>query len=257
MSTYRISEASERTGFPASTLRYYEDVGLIVPARTEAGYRVYDDRAIERLRFVSRAKQLGLQLDEITDLVALWDDDRCAPVAHRLRDLVTDKLQTTQDRVAELVAFAAQLQRVIAGLDGPVGDGPCGPSCACHADGDTEPSAADERVAVPLVAKPPSPPEVPPIACTLAPDRMSDRMVEWQELLARAVGREPVDGGVRVRFPAGAEPAVEVARLAAAEQACCPFFEFTIAVHHTGTVLEVRAPADAAVLVDAVLGVAP
>jgi DNA-binding transcriptional MerR regulator len=252
--TYRISEASERTGFPASTLRYYEDVGLIVPARTDAGYRVYDDRAIDRLRFVSRAKQLGLQLDEITDLVALWDDDRCAPVAHRLRDLVTDKLQITQDRVTELVAFAAQLQRVIAGLDGPVGDGPCGPSCACHAD--AEPTAVGDQVAVQLVTKPGTTRDAPPIACTLAPDRMSDRMVEWQELLAQAIGREPIDGGGRVRFPAGADRAAEVARLAAAERDCCAFFDFTIAMNHTGTVLEVRAPADAAVLIDAVFGVA-
>jgi DNA-binding transcriptional MerR regulator len=256
MTTYRISEASERTGFPASTLRYYEDVGLIVPARTDAGYRVYDDRAIDRLRFVSRAKQLGLQLDEITDLVALWDDDRCAPVANRLRDLVTDKLQITQDRVAELVAFAAQLERVIAGLDGPVGDGPCGPSCACHANGDAEPSATGDPVAVQLVAKPETTLDAPPIACTLAPDRMSDRMVEWHKLLTQAIGREPLDGGVRVRFPAGPDVAAEVAQLAAAEHDCCTFFNFTIVMNHTGTVLEVRAPADAAVLVDAVFGVA-
>src|SRR5688572_24496240 len=134
MTAYRISEAAERTGFPASTLRYYEDVGLLVPGRTEAGYRVYDDRAIDRLQFVARAKQLGLQLDEITELVALWDDDRCAPVAHRLRGFVAEKLSITQGRIAEMVAFAAQLQTAIARLDGPAGSGPCGPDCACAAE---------------------------------------------------------------------------------------------------------------------------
>ena len=65
-----------RTGFSPSALRYYEDLGLLRPGRNRSGYRVYDDPSVERLRFVGRAKQLGLNLDEIGGLLALWDGDR-------------------------------------------------------------------------------------------------------------------------------------------------------------------------------------
>jgi DNA-binding transcriptional MerR regulator len=258
MTMYRISEAAVRTGFPASTLRYYEDVGLLVPGRTEAGYRVYDDRAIDRLQFVARAKQLGLQLDEIIELVALWDDDQCAPVATRLRGFVADKLAVTQGRIAEMVAFAAQLQAAAARLDGPAGGGPCGPDCACSADSPADAAdggpAPGPRTAVQLVAKPAA---APPIACTLSAAEMPGRMADWEAVLARAVGREAFDGGLRIRFPAEPELAAELAGLAAAEQGCCSFYEFAIVIAPGATVLDVRAPADAAALVDALFGVAP
>lgn len=59
VSVYTIGEAADRTGFSASTLRYYEGIGLAAPsARTDAGYRLYDDDGLARLAFVARAKQL-------------------------------------------------------------------------------------------------------------------------------------------------------------------------------------------------------
>jgi MerR family transcriptional regulator, copper efflux regulator len=83
--TFTIGEAAARTGFPPSTLRYYETIGLVAPSeRTDAGYRLYDERALARLAFVSRAKQLGCTLDEVVDLVGLWDGDGCAPIQRRL-----------------------------------------------------------------------------------------------------------------------------------------------------------------------------
>jgi DNA-binding transcriptional MerR regulator len=94
-----ISAVAARTGFAPSDLRLYEDAGLIKRDRTDAGYRVYDDRSVERLRFVSRAKQLGLSLDEITELVALGD------------------LQRFRNRMAAADA-----------------SGSCGDRCACQAD---------------------------------------------------------------------------------------------------------------------------
>src|SRR4029079_4289209 len=79
--TYTIGEAAERSGFSASALRYYEGIGLVQPSnRTDAGYRLYDDRALGRLAFIGRAKQLGCTLEEIIDLVSIWDGERCGPV---------------------------------------------------------------------------------------------------------------------------------------------------------------------------------
>ena len=74
-----ISEAAERTGFSPSALRFYEQHGLVRPARTASGYRSYGDADLERLGFIGRAKGFGLSLDEITELYradargyALW-----------------------------------------------------------------------------------------------------------------------------------------------------------------------------------------
>jgi DNA-binding transcriptional MerR regulator len=134
VSTYTIGEVAERSGFSASALRYYEGIGLVAPAhRTPAGYRVYDDGTLARLGFIARAKQLGCSLDEITDLVGLWDGERCVPVQRRFHDLVTAKLAETEARVAELRAFADQLQVAATRLAGPAVDGPCDEGCACLA----------------------------------------------------------------------------------------------------------------------------
>ena len=96
MSTLTIGQVAERTGFTASALRYYEGLGLVMPTtRTDAGYRLYGDDTVHRLAFIARAKQLGCSLDEITDLLAIWDGDRCAPVQRRFHELVTEKIGAT------------------------------------------------------------------------------------------------------------------------------------------------------------------
>ena len=57
----RIGELGREAGVSAKTIRYYESVGLLdEPARTESGYRDYDDDAVERLRFVRDAQATGV-----------------------------------------------------------------------------------------------------------------------------------------------------------------------------------------------------
>ena len=57
---YRIKEVSERSGFSAPTLRYYEEIGILPePKRTPAGYRSYDDSTLARLSFIARASSSG------------------------------------------------------------------------------------------------------------------------------------------------------------------------------------------------------
>lgn len=77
----RIADVSRRSGFTPATLRYYEEIGLLPPpTRTDAGYRIYDERSVERLAFIARAKQLGCTLGEIADLTIAWDGGECGPV---------------------------------------------------------------------------------------------------------------------------------------------------------------------------------
>jgi DNA-binding transcriptional MerR regulator len=136
VSTYTIGEVADRSGFTTSALRYYEGIGLVSPpTRTGAGYRLYDDDSLARLAFIARAKHLGCTLDEITDLVAVWDGT-CEPVQRRFHDLVTTKLAETERQIAELTALHAQLAGAAAQLAGPAVDGPCDGDCACmKADG--------------------------------------------------------------------------------------------------------------------------
>ncbi len=131
MSDYRISELAQRSGFPASTLRFYETSGLLPADRTPGGYRRYDDGAVERLRFIAAGKGLGLGLDEIRELLAVWEQGACAEVRARLRPLVADRIDDGERRIAELSAFVETLAGVRDELAGPAPDGPCGPGCGC------------------------------------------------------------------------------------------------------------------------------
>lgn len=134
VSTYTIGETAERSGFSASALRYYEGIGLVAPStRTGAGYRIYDDETLSRLSFIARAKQLGCSLEEITDLVDIWDGERCGPVQKPFHDLVTTKLADAERQIAQLTALTDQLRHAAAQLAGPAIDGPCSEDCACVA----------------------------------------------------------------------------------------------------------------------------
>lgn len=141
--TYTIGEAAERSGFSASALRYYEGIGLVMPTdRTGSGYRLYDDRVLTRLAFIARAKRLGCSLEDIADLVGVWDGEACGPVQKRLHDLVTDKLFEAERQIAELTSFRDQLQSAATNLTGPAPDRPCSESCACIAlDGAMAPAS--------------------------------------------------------------------------------------------------------------------
>jgi MerR family transcriptional regulator, copper efflux regulator len=132
--TYTIGEIAERSGFSCSALRYYERIGLVEPStRTGAGYRLYDHNTLARLAFISRAKQLGCSLEEITDLVGIWDGERCGPVQKRFHDLITTKLADAERQIAELTALTGQLRDAAAMLAGPAIDAPCNEECACLA----------------------------------------------------------------------------------------------------------------------------
>ncbi|HEU5470630.1 MAG TPA: MerR family transcriptional regulator [Actinophytocola sp.] len=131
MSTYRISELARRCGLPASTLRFYEQAGLLPAARTGSGYRVYGEEAVARLEFIGAAKQLGLSLEQIRELLGAWEAGACATVRQRLRPLVAERIAEAQQRIAELSAFTAHLTAVHQELGGPAPAAACGPGCGC------------------------------------------------------------------------------------------------------------------------------
>jgi MerR family copper efflux transcriptional regulator len=240
-----IGELARQSGFSTDTLRYYEKLGLVPPpARTENGRRTYNVRALDRLRFIARAKELGCSLDEIAGLLSAYDDD-CGDVQVQMRELVESKITDAQRRVTELIKFTAQLQEARHTLSAGASSGPCGPDCACVG---AEPSNRLLTV-VPLSDSDPA------IACTLGHGDLEGRIAEWQAILATVAARETLDGGIRLTLGAETNLA-EVTRLARAEWGCCSFFAFAITVDDRGVALEVRAPADARELLTSVFGVA-
>jgi len=244
--TYQIAEVARRSGFNSTTLRYYDDLGLVAPAgRTAAGYRLYDDASLARLAFISRAKQLGCSLEEITDLVTAWEGERCEPVQARLQVLVTTKLTDAQGRIAELIAFTAQLREAAVSLAVHTPDGPCDDDCGCT----TAVAAPPASTVVPLTTKPAE----PAIACTLGAGDIPGRLAAWQEALAPVVSRQPIEHGIRLVYPPGSSLGA-VADLAGAVQECCMFLRFAVTVDGRGAALEVTASDDAQGLVTALFG---
>ncbi len=243
----RISEVTAETGFTGPTLRYYEQIGLLPPpARTDAGYRLYNDRDVDRLTFIARAKRLGCSLDEIRGLAQAWDQDRCGPVQHRLRSLVGAKVAGAETQMADLRAFTADLRAAATQLAQEPVDGACDDSCACVA---VSPTVMREPVTVEMGAKP----VLVPIACTLGGDDMTVRLEDWKQMLATVTDRTPIKGGLRLTFEQTTSVA-DLARLVVAEQSCCSFLSFAITVDHRGVALEVTSPPDGMDVLDMAFG---
>lgn len=87
----RIGELAGKLGLNPKTIRYYEQIGLLrAPDRTRAGYRLYGQADLERLRFILQAKAIGLTLQEIGEILGLRDGGQ-SPCAHVL-DMIDQKL---------------------------------------------------------------------------------------------------------------------------------------------------------------------
>lgn len=249
MSTgYRIAEVARRSGFTPATLRYYEEIGLLpLPERTAAGYRTYDDRTLERLAFISRAKELGCTLDEIGDLSTAWDGGQCGPVQDRLRTVVQAKLGAARGRITELITLTAELEVATSALERHRPDGPCDERCGCAA------VPGPDVVPVELIGMLHGAVAEPAIACTLNAEALQARLDDWRRVLAFVTARTPVPGGVRLDL--GAQTSLpDVARLAAAEQACCAFFSFALTIDGRCAGLEVRSCAEGLPFVHALFG---
>lgn len=117
MSGLRVSELAERAGVAPSTVRFYERAGLLSPARRAPnGYRVFDESALEELAFVNRAKGIGMSLDDISDLLALWPHGECHSLQARLRAFLVERIDEVHDQVDELGTFERQLNTVLSRL---------------------------------------------------------------------------------------------------------------------------------------------
>lgn len=125
----RISELADRVGVPTSTVRYYERVGLLAPPdRTPSGYRDYGEDDAARLLFIARARRMGLECEQISDLLPIWDGTNCQAAHERVSELIDAKQAEIAERIAELQRFTEQLDSVRAELESSP------PPSACRTD---------------------------------------------------------------------------------------------------------------------------
>jgi DNA-binding transcriptional MerR regulator len=104
----RVAQLASTSGLTADTVRYYERAGLLpAPARTPAGYRIYDMSAVERLQFIQGAQRLGLRLRDIADLLAIRDTGVCP--CEPAEQLLRRRLVEVDTELARLSALRAQM----------------------------------------------------------------------------------------------------------------------------------------------------
>ena len=106
---HNIGEAAKATGVSAKMIRDYEKLGLIPPAeRSFAGYRLYADADLHRLRFIRRARGMGFPMKQVAELMALWNDQR-RPSA-KVKQLALDHADGLDAKIAELQAMQRSLR---------------------------------------------------------------------------------------------------------------------------------------------------
>ncbi|MDC8830765.1 Cd(II)/Pb(II)-responsive transcriptional regulator [Alteromonas gilva] len=100
----KISQLAAASNVPAKTIRYYEEVGLIAPARrNESGYRHYEQKDIETLIFIRRCRELNMAIDDIKQLLDAQQNPKasCA-VVDEMIDRQLKRIRQTQNELAML-----------------------------------------------------------------------------------------------------------------------------------------------------------
>jgi len=106
-----IGDIAQRTGLPAKTIRYYEEIGLVTPRREANGYRVFDDKDIHRLTFLARARALGFPIEDCRTLLALYKDDTRASAD--VKCIAQDHLAQIEDKILQLQSMRDTLTHLV------------------------------------------------------------------------------------------------------------------------------------------------
>jgi DNA-binding transcriptional MerR regulator len=112
--TVTIGRVAKVTGVAAKTIRYYEEIGVLpAPTRTASGYRQYDEPGVQRVRFIRRARTLGLPLRNLKMLTAMLNGGPRPALRPRLLALVREQLSAVRDQIAGLQLLQGELEQVL------------------------------------------------------------------------------------------------------------------------------------------------
>lgn len=111
-----IGAASEESGLPVKTIRYYEEIGLVRPARSENGYREFLDVDLQRLKFLQRARSLGFSIEECRELLSLYEDRNRASAD--VRQITRAKIREVDRKIAELRSLKQVLSDLVEACHG-------------------------------------------------------------------------------------------------------------------------------------------
>lgn len=108
----KIGEVSQESGVGVEALRFYERSGLLGrPARSQSGYRLYDEGVLERLAFIRKAQFLGFSLDEIRHIIS--DAEKGASPCDNVREIVRRRLSDVSERIREMQRHHRELTRTL------------------------------------------------------------------------------------------------------------------------------------------------
>jgi DNA-binding transcriptional MerR regulator len=112
MKRFFIGDVAKKFGLNPRTIRYYETIGILPKARRiESGYRVYDDKTIERLEFILKAKALGLKLDEIKEILLLHEKGEVP--CECTKEFIRNKISEIEDKITSLSELKIRLTKLL------------------------------------------------------------------------------------------------------------------------------------------------
>ena len=121
----RIGELAAKSGFSVETIRFYETKGLIEPAlRTESNYRIYNDKHLERLRFIRHCRSLDMSLEDIAAVVS-FDANKSDDCRH-VHTMIAEHVKRISEKIHELQQLREHLLALALRCPGHKDGRPCG-----------------------------------------------------------------------------------------------------------------------------------
>ena len=112
MEPFAIGRVAKAANCKIQTIRYYEQIGLLpLPWRSEGNHRLYDNKTVQRLKFIRHARELGFPLQAIRDLVSLTDNPEQS--CNAADAIAKEQLEEVEMRIQRLLALRVELERMI------------------------------------------------------------------------------------------------------------------------------------------------
>ena len=106
-----IGEVADRSGLPAKTIRYYEDIGLVRPLRNDNGYRAFRERDLHKLAFLGRARALGFSIEDCRTLLDLYEDE--SRESAQVKAVAEEHLVAIDEKIRQLQSMRETLSHLV------------------------------------------------------------------------------------------------------------------------------------------------